>query len=74
MSDVLENTLSFDDHDVLMRSIGEEIENAEGLNSLLEKGIDLNKLIDELSVCSQFIGRVTGNQKLLKFSLMQELI
>lgn len=49
MSDVLENTLSFDDHDVLMRSIGEEIENAEGLNSLLEKGIDLNKLIDESS-------------------------
>lgn len=49
MTDVLENTLSFDDYDVLMRSIGEEIENAEGLNSLLEKGIDLNKLIDESS-------------------------
>ena len=49
MSDVLENILSFDDYDVLMKSIGEDIENAEGLNLLLEKGIDLNKLIDESS-------------------------
>ena len=49
MSEVLENTLSFEDYDVLMKSIGDEIENAEGLKLLLEKEINLNLPIDESS-------------------------
>tara|TARA_B100000767_G_scaffold80322_1_gene77117 strand:+ start:172 stop:558 length:387 start_codon:yes stop_codon:yes gene_type:complete len=45
----LEDSLSMDDYDILMPSIGEDYEKATGLLSLIEKGIDLNQVIDESS-------------------------
>lgn len=45
----LEDSLSMDDYNILMPAIGEDEEKATGLKSLLEKGIDLNQVIDESS-------------------------
>ena len=45
----LEDSLSMDDYDILMPAIGEDHEKATGLLSLIEKGIDLNQVIDESS-------------------------
>lgn len=70
MSDVLENTLSFEDYDVLMKSISEDQEKAESLKTLIEKGINLDQLIDESSGLYPIHWAASyGNQKAIEILL-----
>ena len=51
MSNCLEDALSFEEHDLLMKGLGMIGSNVEGdpncLKQLVDKGIDLNQVIDE---------------------------